>query len=310
MNLDLHCVEAFLVVLEEGGFRPAADRLFMSPSALTKRIQRLEQQLGADLLVRDEAGVAGPTSAGLNFEPRARALLAAARRAQQAAQRERALTLRLGVSGPVGDFPEWPHLLELGQRLRELHPDVRLVCHSVGLPDMHSSLLDGEVDAVFVAFQPAPAAVELVPKLNLERRCVVPFDHDLADAGQISADELAKLSLLYIPDTPPPLMFPFVLGDVRPVRHARLAPAAATHTRSFIEQLGPRQAAVIGASSHAASVVRPDVKELRITDLPAIPMFATRRASDRRQAVSDLVELLPSVAASISFHEPVPASEA
>ena len=96
MDLDLECVASFLLVLEEGHYGRAAVRLHLSPSALTKRIQRLEHQLGVALLVRDESGVAGPTPAGTRFADQAEYLLDVALAAQAAAcDREPPLTVRL-----------------------------------------------------------------------------------------------------------------------------------------------------------------------------------------------------------------------
>ena len=81
MDLDLSCVASFLVLLREGSYGRAAAVLHLSQSALSKRIQRLERQLGVALVVRDAAGVTGTTPAGARFAEHAPALLAAARAA-------------------------------------------------------------------------------------------------------------------------------------------------------------------------------------------------------------------------------------
>lgn len=52
-DLDLSSVASFLVLAEEEHYARAAQRLHLTPSALTKRMQRLERQIGAVLLVRD-----------------------------------------------------------------------------------------------------------------------------------------------------------------------------------------------------------------------------------------------------------------
>jgi DNA-binding transcriptional LysR family regulator len=107
LDLDLECVASFLILLQEGHYGRAATRLGVSRSALTKRIQRLERQVGVVLLLRDAVGVVGPTSGGARFAARAVPLLAAARAARAAAHADHpALTIRLGVHGRIGDFPE------------------------------------------------------------------------------------------------------------------------------------------------------------------------------------------------------------
>ncbi|MGY1604497.1 helix-turn-helix domain-containing protein [Geodermatophilus sp. SYSU D00815] len=81
MDLDLRFVADFLVVLEENSFRRAAERRYLSVPALSRRIQRLEHQVGVPLLRRGPEGSSGPTDAGLAFAAGAGALLEAARAA-------------------------------------------------------------------------------------------------------------------------------------------------------------------------------------------------------------------------------------
>ena len=65
----------FLVVLEEGSFRRAADRLRISQSAITRQMQSLELDFGVRVLERTSAGVR-PTDGGHALAERAKTLLA------------------------------------------------------------------------------------------------------------------------------------------------------------------------------------------------------------------------------------------
>ena len=49
INFDFGDLEAFLAVAEHGSFRAAAETLAISQSALSRRIQKLEEALGATL---------------------------------------------------------------------------------------------------------------------------------------------------------------------------------------------------------------------------------------------------------------------
>jgi DNA-binding transcriptional LysR family regulator len=71
----LEKIRLFLVVLEEGSLRRAADRLRISQSAITRQMQSLELDLGGRVLERTSAGVR-PTSSGQALAERARTLLA------------------------------------------------------------------------------------------------------------------------------------------------------------------------------------------------------------------------------------------
>ncbi|MFA9439868.1 LysR substrate-binding domain-containing protein [Uliginosibacterium sp. sgz301328] len=52
-TLELDVLRAFVAVVDEGGFASAADRLELTQSAITQRMQRLESQLGVALFERD-----------------------------------------------------------------------------------------------------------------------------------------------------------------------------------------------------------------------------------------------------------------
>jgi len=86
VDLDLDCVSSFLALLEEENYGRAARRLYITTPALTKRIQRLEQQVGVQLVVRDAGGVGGATLAGMRFAAEAKDVLAHAKAAFVAAR--------------------------------------------------------------------------------------------------------------------------------------------------------------------------------------------------------------------------------
>src|SRR3954451_23327815 len=105
MDLDLGCVADFLVLLEEGSYRHAADRLHLSTSALSRRVQRLEHQVGVPLVERGPAGTLGATAAGTAFAAGAGPLLAAARAARDLAREASAPIVRLGLPGGPQGLP-------------------------------------------------------------------------------------------------------------------------------------------------------------------------------------------------------------
>ncbi|QPQ54983.1 LysR family transcriptional regulator [Allosphingosinicella flava] len=74
-NVDLVDVLAFVRVVETGAFARAAERMGMSKSILSRRVARLEEQLGARLLTRSAQG-AQPTEIGSAYFARAANILA------------------------------------------------------------------------------------------------------------------------------------------------------------------------------------------------------------------------------------------
>lgn len=78
---------AFVAVADLRGFAPAARRLRLSPSAVTRSVAALEEHLGARLLQRTTRSVT-LTDAGARFLERARRILADVAEAEGAAQAE------------------------------------------------------------------------------------------------------------------------------------------------------------------------------------------------------------------------------
>lgn len=82
MDLDLRLVRYFVTVADELHFGRAAAKLYISQPALSRQIRKLEEQLGATLLVRDSRHVT-LTVRGERFRGEARKLLAIAERMQR-----------------------------------------------------------------------------------------------------------------------------------------------------------------------------------------------------------------------------------
>jgi DNA-binding transcriptional LysR family regulator len=95
-------MHAFVAVADLQGFAPAARKLRLSPSAVTRLIAALEERLGARLLQRTTRSVA-LTDAGTRYLERVRRILADVEEAELAAEGERTRPSgRLVVSAPVG----------------------------------------------------------------------------------------------------------------------------------------------------------------------------------------------------------------
>lgn len=107
--MDLQLIKTFLVVAESGSFAAACERLFVTQSAVSLRIQRLEDQLGATLFLRGKDGVT-LSKAGLDFRPHALAMMKHWQAAQEAMSPETAFPT-LSLSAPeslwAGLIDDW-----------------------------------------------------------------------------------------------------------------------------------------------------------------------------------------------------------
>jgi DNA-binding transcriptional LysR family regulator len=98
----IDAMQAFVAVADLQGFAPAARKLGLSPSGVTRLIAALEERLGARLLQRTTRQVA-LTDIGARYLERVRRILGDVEEAEAAAEGERSRPSgRLVVSAPVG----------------------------------------------------------------------------------------------------------------------------------------------------------------------------------------------------------------
>src|SRR5690349_14805220 len=98
----IDAMQAFVAVADLQGFAPAARKLRLSPSAVTRLIAALEDRLGARLLQRTTRQVT-LTDAGSRYLERARRVLADIEEAEEAIEGERTRPEgQLVISAPVG----------------------------------------------------------------------------------------------------------------------------------------------------------------------------------------------------------------
>jgi DNA-binding transcriptional LysR family regulator len=124
-----------------GSYTAAARSLSISPSAVSKSIQRLEKQLGVSLFARTTRSLT-LTAEGRDLHERAVRLLHDAEEIEQAAKAARtepAGTLRIAASLPIGLHVIAPML----PQFRRLHPKV---CIDLRLSDHVVDLIEGGFD--------------------------------------------------------------------------------------------------------------------------------------------------------------------
>jgi len=98
----IDAMTAFVAVADLQGFAPAARKLGLSPSGVTRLVAALEDRLGARLLQRTTRSVT-LTDVGARYLERARRILADVEEAEISAQAERMRPRgRLVVSAPIG----------------------------------------------------------------------------------------------------------------------------------------------------------------------------------------------------------------
>jgi DNA-binding transcriptional LysR family regulator len=131
----IDAMQAFVTVADLQGFAPAARKLGMSPSGVTRLIAALEERLGARLLQRTTRSVT-LTDAGARYLERARRILGDVEEAESAAEGERTRPGgRLTVSAPngFGRLHVSPVMSAYLKRYPEVSADLRLSDRMINL---------------------------------------------------------------------------------------------------------------------------------------------------------------------------------
>jgi DNA-binding transcriptional LysR family regulator len=166
----LEDLRALVEFAHAGSIAGAADRLFRTPSAITRQVQRLEAALGAELLDRS---VKPPrlNSLGSRVLEQARDLLQRTEALRSLASRdaEPLGLLRIGLAHPLAEGT----LVEPIRALTETYPKVRLLLLSERTPELFHRLVAGELDVAVVPLPegrtaPAPLVTNTVATDRVE----------------------------------------------------------------------------------------------------------------------------------------------
>lgn len=184
--MDIAALQAFLAIAETGSFSKAAERIYLTQPAISKRIAALEHKLGTSLFDRIGRRVQ-LTEAGRALFDRSRAILNEledAKRSLANLSGEIRGAVSLATSHHVG-LHRIPQTLK---RFRARYPDVRLDLRFMDSEEACHAVVRGDLELAVVTLPPTP-----IPQLQCELVWNDPLDivvapnHALADvrAGNI-----------------------------------------------------------------------------------------------------------------------------
>lgn len=191
--LDPRSLEAFLLVVGEGGFLRAADRLGCTQSVISKRIQRLEDQLGTPLLQRGGKRSVELTRAGRLFLPQARQALEAIERAERSGRR-----FATGDAGPIRIGYVFSAALngvlpQLVGALTRACPDAELQLEPMDTPSQLEALAQRRLDIALVRPRPSyPAGAEAFCVHSEGMLLAMATTHRLTDVSQVEMEQLVE----------------------------------------------------------------------------------------------------------------------
>lgn len=141
--MDIEQIKTFLSVAANGSFQEAANRLYVTQSTVSTRMQRLEYYLGVPLFIRNRSG-AHLTQQGRRFLRHAKSLLLTIEQARH----DIGLPDRFRASITVGArIALWDEMLPrwIGE-IRKQSPDISIRCDIGFEEDLMRRLVEGSMD--------------------------------------------------------------------------------------------------------------------------------------------------------------------
>lgn len=193
--MDNQNLKAFITVAELGSFSEAADSLYLTQSAISKRIALLEQQIGKRLFDRIARQVS-LTEAGNELLPRARRILQEYENALQAINDlsgEASGTLRLAISHHLGLHRLPPILKQFAQQ----YPNVTLDIEFMDSEKAYEQVLHGESEVAVITL-----ALDSHHNINSKKiwndplRFICAPDHPLAELKKPALRDLAEYPII------------------------------------------------------------------------------------------------------------------
>ena len=219
--MDTQALTAFLAVAESGSFSTAAERLFLTQPAVSKRIAQLEQQLGTRLFDRVGRRIR-LTEAGDALLPRARQVLLDLEDMGRAISNLTGTvsgTLRIGTSHHIG-LHRLPPVL---RRFSREYPDVKLDIHFIDSEEAWEAVLHGDLEMGVVTLPPQPD-----PRLHSQAVWQDPLVFMAAPEHPLARLERVPLETL--------------------TGYSAILPSPVTFTRRIVESLFEEQALTLNIS--------------------------------------------------------------
>lgn len=198
--MDIRQMRYFVAVAEELNFTRAAERLHMAQPPLSTQIRALEEELGAELFVRDKRRVF-LTAAGHELLSRARSILEATAQAKSATRNAaNGLTGRLALAYTASAmFTE--RLPAAIRRFVGTRSQVELTLHEMASLDQLYALHERTLD-VGILRKPdvvPPTGVEIEPWYHAPLVAAMPSDHPLAIRSSVRIKDLRDEPLITYP---------------------------------------------------------------------------------------------------------------
>lgn len=195
--METRRLEVFVMLIDMGGFKQAAEALFITQPALSQQIARLEKDLGVRLIDRSSRPIT-MTEAGKEFYFRSRKVLDAMQGVAQLLDDSRGVQfgrVRIGIV-PAMLFGTPARAV---RSFMEKHPEAEVSLMNIGTSQLIEELEQGGVDVAILLTQPKLKDLSSVALFSEEYLVCLPSGHPLAEQTEVSFAELRDDTILQGP---------------------------------------------------------------------------------------------------------------
>ncbi|MEB0271713.1 LysR family transcriptional regulator [Pseudomonas sp. 5B4] len=194
MKLSLDHLVMLQCLSEVDSITAVAERLWVTPSAVSHRIREAERRLGVKLTER-AGGKLRLSPAGVRLERAARDITAILNEAEADASSMAggvSAFVRLGVTS-YGPFRWIPKFIKHYAALR---PDIEITLVMVHRDEIYTSLIQGKLDVSIIDDGMVPSSVAKLPLFRDELIAIMATDHPLAGRHTIHAEDFKTYNLV------------------------------------------------------------------------------------------------------------------
>ncbi|MBG0855453.1 LysR family transcriptional regulator [Streptomyces spinoverrucosus] len=224
--MSLRQLDYFVTAAEVGTMTGAAQRLYVSQSAVSAGIGELEHQLGVQLVIRAKAKGLTLTAAGRRLLPEARALLARSEELRadlREVGQAPAGRLVIGCFATLAPFL-LPRLLE---EFPGAYPDITLDFVEGSLTDLQRLLRNGDCELALIYGVDIEPGIDFDRLYSTEPHVLLASEHPLAGKEAVRLADLGDQEMVMLDVPPSSRYFSEVLAD------AGVTPVVRHRTESF-----------------------------------------------------------------------------
>lgn len=289
--MEFRYLRSFLAIAEELHFGRAAQRLHIAQPSLSQQLQRLERDVGVELVRRNPHEVR-LTPAGEAFREEARRILDQVDRAVAAAHAVasgRAGTLNIGFNFPAGQDVLPAALAGLNAE----HPRVQTQLWERRTGPQVEGVLSGELDVAFVYGRPVSPHLSSTELMTVPIVVVVGERHPWAGRDTVPLRMLDRQPCLLFHREQSPAMHDAIMGaadqaDIKLTVTAEVDDPVATGVL-----VSARQVIGFASASRAARAPAQGLVAVPLTDpCPTLALHVVWRTEDRSPLVEALLSAL------------------